>query len=171
MSGAGGASGAPQDPAASPGANADFGACHDLISLDNAICRVEALLVVYPDDEGLQIALDQLQAIEGKRWDGSSERHSSGGGPSAGGDQQGNDNAGGDQQGNDNAGGDQQGNDNIGGDPQGNDQQGNDNAGGDQRGHDNGGGHGNDHAGGGEQGNDQGNGNDNEGGNRQEALH
>ena len=40
----------------------DFSACGGLTGLDNAICRHEALLVVHPDNEGLQNALDHLRA-------------------------------------------------------------------------------------------------------------
>ena len=40
---------------------ADFSACEGLTGLDNAICRHEALLVVQPDNQGLQNSLAHLQ--------------------------------------------------------------------------------------------------------------
>jgi hypothetical protein len=39
---------------------ADFTACEGLTGLDNAICRHEALLVVHPDNQGLQNSLTHL---------------------------------------------------------------------------------------------------------------
>ena len=42
----------------------DFSACEGLTGLDNAICRQEALLVVHPDNRGLQHSLARL--IENK---------------------------------------------------------------------------------------------------------
>lgn len=43
-----------------PSDGPDFTACEGLTGLDNAICRLEALLVVHPDDRGLQNALTHL---------------------------------------------------------------------------------------------------------------
>ena len=44
------------------GATPDFTACEELTGLDNAICRHEALLVVRPDNRGLQNSLARLEA-------------------------------------------------------------------------------------------------------------
>jgi hypothetical protein len=44
-----------------PSEGADFSACEGLTGLDNAICRHEALLVVQPDNQGLQNSLAHLQ--------------------------------------------------------------------------------------------------------------
>lgn len=38
----------------------DFSACEGLTGLDNAICRHEALLLIHPDNPGLQHSLDRL---------------------------------------------------------------------------------------------------------------
>ena len=43
-----------------PSDGPDFTACEDLTGIDNAICRLEALLVVHPDDRDLQNALMHL---------------------------------------------------------------------------------------------------------------
>jgi hypothetical protein len=43
-----------------PSDGPDFTVCEGLTGLDNAICRLEALLVVHPDDWGLQNALTRL---------------------------------------------------------------------------------------------------------------
>src|SRR4029453_18603671 len=43
-----------------PSGEADFTACVGLTGLDNAICRLEALLVVHPDNQGLQNSLTHL---------------------------------------------------------------------------------------------------------------
>jgi len=40
---------------------ADFSSCEGMTGLDNAICRHEALLVVHPDNHGLQNSLTHLQ--------------------------------------------------------------------------------------------------------------
>jgi hypothetical protein len=45
---------------------ADFSACEGLTGLDKAICRNEALLVVHPDNKGLQNSLGHLQEIKAK---------------------------------------------------------------------------------------------------------
>ncbi|MGA9161444.1 MAG: hypothetical protein WB297_11365 [Actinomycetota bacterium] len=69
-----GASGSQVEPAqddgsdpteASPG-GADFSACEGMTGLDNAICRHEALLVVHPDNKGLQNSLGRLQQNKAK---------------------------------------------------------------------------------------------------------
>ena len=44
------------------GASPDFTACEGLTGLDNAICRHEALLVVHPDNQGLQTSLARLES-------------------------------------------------------------------------------------------------------------
>ena len=44
-----------------PSEGADFSACEGLTGLDNAICRHEALLIVHPDNQGLQNSLTHLQ--------------------------------------------------------------------------------------------------------------
>ena len=44
----------------------DFTACEGMTGLDNAICRHEALLVVHPDNQGLQNSLGHLQENKGK---------------------------------------------------------------------------------------------------------
>ena len=49
-----------------PSEGADFSACDGLTGLDNAICRHEALLVVQPDNQGLQNSLAHLQEIKAK---------------------------------------------------------------------------------------------------------
>ena len=49
-----------------PSEGADFSACKGLTGLDNAICRHEALLVVQPDNQGLQNSLAHLQDIKAK---------------------------------------------------------------------------------------------------------
>jgi uncharacterized membrane protein YgcG len=43
-----------------PSDGVDFTACEGLTGLDNAICRHEALLVVHPDNQGLQNSLTHL---------------------------------------------------------------------------------------------------------------
>jgi hypothetical protein len=50
------------EPSEDGGQKPDFSACEGMTGLDNAICRHEALLVVHPDSEGLQNALDHLRA-------------------------------------------------------------------------------------------------------------
>jgi hypothetical protein len=45
---------------------ADFSACEGLTGLDNAICRHEALLVIQPDNQGLQNSLGHLQENKAK---------------------------------------------------------------------------------------------------------
>jgi hypothetical protein len=50
----------PAEQGASHSDGPDFTACEGLTGLDNAICRLEALLVVHPDDRGLQNALTHL---------------------------------------------------------------------------------------------------------------
>ena len=49
-----------------PSEGADFSACDGLTGLDYAICRHEALLVVQPDNQGLQNSLAHLQEIKAK---------------------------------------------------------------------------------------------------------
>jgi hypothetical protein len=49
-----------------PSEGADFSACEGLTGLDNAICRHEALLVVRPDNQGLQNSLVHLQENKAK---------------------------------------------------------------------------------------------------------
>ena len=49
-----------------PSEGADFSACEGLTGLDNAICRHEALLVVQPDNQGLQNSLAHLQENKAK---------------------------------------------------------------------------------------------------------
>jgi hypothetical protein len=44
----------------SPSDGVDFTPCEGLTGLDNAICRLEALLVVHPDNQGLQNSLTHL---------------------------------------------------------------------------------------------------------------
>jgi hypothetical protein len=44
-----------------PSEGADFSACEGLTGLDDAICRQEALLVVQPDNQGVQNSLAHLQ--------------------------------------------------------------------------------------------------------------
>ena len=56
---------------------ADFGACEGLTGLDNAICRHEALLVVHPDNKGLQNSLGHLKENEAKH-EGAAEDGSGG---------------------------------------------------------------------------------------------
>ena len=51
----------PAEQGASHSGGADFTACKGLTGLDNAICRHEALLVVHPDNHGLQNSLTHLQ--------------------------------------------------------------------------------------------------------------
>jgi hypothetical protein len=51
----------PTEGGLSPSDDADFTACEGLTGLDNAICRHEALLVVHPDNPGLQHSLTHLQ--------------------------------------------------------------------------------------------------------------
>jgi len=51
----------PTEQGASHSGGADFTACKGLTGLDNAICRHEALLVVHPDNHGLQNSLTHLQ--------------------------------------------------------------------------------------------------------------
>ena len=153
---AAGSPGSPIDPGAKDRDEtpSGFSGCRDVRGLDRAICRLEALLVVYPDNQGLQIALDHLQSNQAKHGGGrpSGEKSSDDGsgevvGHSSDGNEDAIGNAGGDQQGIDDAGGDQQGNDDAGGVP------GNHH------------GNGSHNAGGNEQGNDHGRGNDNAGGN------
>jgi hypothetical protein len=50
-----------QEESGPPSEGADFSACEGLTGLDNAICRHEALLVVRPDNRGLQNSLAHLQ--------------------------------------------------------------------------------------------------------------
>jgi hypothetical protein len=52
------------DEGVSPSDGVDFTACEGLIGLDNAICRHEALLVVHPDNQGLQTSLTHLLEIK-----------------------------------------------------------------------------------------------------------
>jgi hypothetical protein len=47
-----------------PSDGVDFTACEGLTGLDNAICRLEALLAVHPDNQGLQNSLTHLQEIK-----------------------------------------------------------------------------------------------------------
>ena len=47
-----------------PSDGADFTACESLTGLDNAICRLEALLVVHPDNQGLQNSLTHLLEVK-----------------------------------------------------------------------------------------------------------
>jgi hypothetical protein len=47
-----------------PSDGVDFTACESLTGLDNAICRLEALLAVHPDNQGLQNSLTHLQEIK-----------------------------------------------------------------------------------------------------------
>ena len=49
-----------------PSEGADFSACEGLTGLDNAICRHEALLLVQPDNKGLQNSLAHLQENKAK---------------------------------------------------------------------------------------------------------
>ena len=49
-----------------PSEGADFSACEGLTGLDNAICRHEALLVVQPDNQGLQNSLAHLHENKAK---------------------------------------------------------------------------------------------------------
>jgi hypothetical protein len=49
-----------------PSEGADFSACGGLTRLDNAICRHEALLLVKPDNQGLQNSLAHLQENKAK---------------------------------------------------------------------------------------------------------
>lgn len=49
-----------------PSEGADFSACDGLTGLDYAICRHEALLVVQPDNQGLQNSLAHMQEIKAK---------------------------------------------------------------------------------------------------------
>jgi hypothetical protein len=51
----------PPEEGESPSDGADFTACEGMTGLDNAICRHEALLVVHPDNQGLQNSLRHLQ--------------------------------------------------------------------------------------------------------------
>jgi len=51
----------PAEQGASHSGGADFTPCEGLTGLDNAICRHEALLVVHPDNHGLQNSLTHLQ--------------------------------------------------------------------------------------------------------------
>jgi hypothetical protein len=51
----------PAEQGTSHSGGADFTACKGLTGLDNAICRHEALLVVHPDNHGLQNSLTHLQ--------------------------------------------------------------------------------------------------------------
>jgi hypothetical protein len=51
----------PAEGGVSPSNGGDFTACEGLTGLDNAICRHEALLVVHPDNPGLQNSLTHLQ--------------------------------------------------------------------------------------------------------------
>lgn len=48
----------------------DFSACAELTGLDNAICRHEALLVLRPDNRGLQTSLARLLEIQAGRLEG-----------------------------------------------------------------------------------------------------
>ncbi len=54
------------DPNATSSGGADFTACEGLTGLDNAICRHEALLVVHPDNRGLQNSLAHLRQNKAK---------------------------------------------------------------------------------------------------------
>ena len=54
------------DPVETSSDGADFTACEGLTGLDNAICRHEALLVVHPDNQGLQNSLGHLQENKAK---------------------------------------------------------------------------------------------------------
>lgn len=47
----------------------DFTACEGLTGLDNAICRHDALLLVHPDNQGLQNALERLLDNKAKHDD------------------------------------------------------------------------------------------------------
>jgi hypothetical protein len=47
-----------------PSDGADFTACEGLTGLEKAVCRLEALLVVHPDNQGLQHSLTHLQGIK-----------------------------------------------------------------------------------------------------------
>jgi hypothetical protein len=47
-----------------PSDGADFTACEGLTGLEKAVCRLEALLVVHPDNHGLQNSLTHLQEIK-----------------------------------------------------------------------------------------------------------
>jgi hypothetical protein len=51
----------PAEQGAPHSGGTDFTACKGLTGLDNAICRHEALLVVHPDNHGLQNSLTHLQ--------------------------------------------------------------------------------------------------------------
>src|SRR5215211_1544023 len=51
----------PAEEGMSPSDGVDFTACESLTGLDNTICRHEALLVVYPDNPGLQSSLTHLK--------------------------------------------------------------------------------------------------------------
>jgi hypothetical protein len=48
----------------------DFSACVGLTGLENAICRHEALLLIHPDNTGLQNSLAHLQANLAKQQSG-----------------------------------------------------------------------------------------------------
>jgi hypothetical protein len=52
----------------------DFTACEGLTGLDNAICRHEALLVVHPDNRGLQNSLTHLLEIKAEHHAKADER-------------------------------------------------------------------------------------------------
>jgi hypothetical protein len=62
------------DPVVASDAGADFSACEGLTGLDDAICRLEALLAVHPDNQGLQKSLGQLQEKKAKH-EGSARDH------------------------------------------------------------------------------------------------
>lgn len=94
----------PAEEGVSPSDGADFTACEGLTGLDNAICRTEALLVVHPDNQGLQNSLTHLQEIKAEHdakvgnadgghvspGDGSSSSSSHGQGHGQGGESHGN---------------------------------------------------------------------------------
>jgi hypothetical protein len=68
----------------------DFSACVGLTGLENAICRHEALLVVHPDNQGLQNSLAHLQANLAKHQTGAGEHGNSANAHGNGGESHGN---------------------------------------------------------------------------------
>lgn len=54
----------PGEEGGPPSDGIDFTACEGLTGLDKAICRLEALLAVHPDNQGLQNSLTHLQEIK-----------------------------------------------------------------------------------------------------------
>jgi hypothetical protein len=67
------------EPTGTPSAGPDFSICVGLTGLENAICRHEVLLQLFPDNKGLQNSLSHLEANLLKHQSGN-QGHGNGGG-------------------------------------------------------------------------------------------